>query len=298
MEPIEGDKKLGHLLHIVGVLTFILALIGFIIFFLPDVWVDWIPTGGIFELIELLIFGIVLIVNGRFFMRPMEILAKKMKLGIKMFIIGVITLILSLISISIDTINLIIFLISAGIPIYGVLIIQKTKIGVIDINKEVNEEIKSPDFIMEALGTNGRLKLFENKIIIEKKVSALLIFRAGREKMIPISSISSVQFSPAKRFKKFYGFIQFSLGGPPKSLRFDNIKRDPDAIVFTYRESPKFEKIKVLIEERMVKSQEVVTPLAQTSSNLDEIEKLSKLFDKGIITKEEFEAKKKQLLGL
>lgn len=42
----------------------------------------------------------------------------------------------------------------------------------------------------------------------------------------------------------------------------------------------------------MIKSQEVVTPLAQTSSNLDEIEKLSKLFDKGIITKEEFEAKK------
>jgi len=35
-----------------------------------------------------------------------------------------------------------------------------------------------------------------------------------------------------------------------------------------------------------------------SSSNLDELEKLATLRDKGIVTEEEFEAKKKQLLGL
>lgn len=234
--------------------------------------------------------------TGRFIIRPMGILDKKKNLGIRMFSIGVTTLILSLISIG-EGIKIIIFIVSVGIPLYGIFLILKTKIGITDMIQEVNEEIKSPDFIMEAIGTNGRLKLYENKIILEKKAGGL-IFRAGREKMVPISSISSIQFSPAKRFKKLYGFIQFNFGGSTKSLRFDNIKRDPDAIVFTFRESTKFEKIKVLIEEKMIKSQKIVAPLAQTSSNLDEIEKLARIFDKGIITKEEFEAKKKQLLSL
>ena len=34
------------------------------------------------------------------------------------------------------------------------------------------------------------------------------------------------------------------------------------------------------------------------TSNMDELEKLARLRDKGIISEEEFEAKKKQLLGL
>jgi hypothetical protein len=37
---------------------------------------------------------------------------------------------------------------------------------------------------------------------------------------------------------------------------------------------------------------------SKTGSNLDELERLASLRDKGIITEEEFEAKKKQLLGL
>ena len=39
-------------------------------------------------------------------------------------------------------------------------------------------------------------------------------------------------------------------------------------------------------------------PNQSNTSNLDEIEKLSLLKDKGILTQEEFDAKKKQLLGL
>ena len=39
-------------------------------------------------------------------------------------------------------------------------------------------------------------------------------------------------------------------------------------------------------------------PIVQTTQYLDELEKLKELHDEDIITKEEFEAKKKQLLGL
>ena len=48
------------------------------------------------------------------------------------------------------------------------------------------------------------------------------------------------------------------------------------------------------IEDRMVSSQEG-TP---KSSGLDDLEKLANLHEKGIITEEEFNAKKKQILGL
>jgi len=119
MEPIEGDKKLANYMRIVGVLIFILALIGFLvyIFIYPNisVWLSivWYPTSvqavGIFELIEILLFGVVLMSIGRFIMKPMEVLVKKKELGIQIFIIGVTTLILSLISLGGDAVNLIIF---------------------------------------------------------------------------------------------------------------------------------------------------------------------------------------------
>lgn len=54
-----------------------------------------------------------------------------------------------------------------------------------------------------------------------------------------------------------------------------------------------------MIEEKLSSVPETSTTIIQNqSSNLDELEKLANLRDKGIITQEEFEAKKKQLLDL
>ena len=52
------------------------------------------------------------------------------------------------------------------------------------------------------------------------------------------------------------------------------------------------------INERQANTQTVVTPTVSTSNNMDDILKLKSLLDSGIITQEEFDAKKKQLLGL
>jgi hypothetical protein len=56
-----------------------------------------------------------------------------------------------------------------------------------------------------------------------------------------------------------------------------------------------FEDFKAEIERRINTSHNTVTKI---SSNLDEIEKLASLRDRKVITEEEFQAKKKQLLGL
>lgn len=53
-------------------------------------------------------------------------------------------------------------------------------------------------------------------------------------------------------------------------------------------------KIKEAIEEKMRSNEKVEIK----TSDLDQLEKLAELKEKGIITEEEFNAKKKQILGL
>ena len=53
-----------------------------------------------------------------------------------------------------------------------------------------------------------------------------------------------------------------------------------------------------LIIERQIKSKETVIKQETSQSNADELKKYKDLLDSGIITQEEFEAKKKQLLNL
>jgi hypothetical protein len=64
--------------------------------------------------------------------------------------------------------------------------------------------------------------------------------------------------------------------------------------MFNQKQQPSFIKIKEAIEEKMVSGNK---PTAK-SSGLDDLEKLAELKEKGIITEEEFNAKKKQILGL
>ena len=52
------------------------------------------------------------------------------------------------------------------------------------------------------------------------------------------------------------------------------------------------------INERQVNTQTEAKPNTSTSNNMDDLLKLKSLLDSGIITQEEFDAKKKQLLGL
>lgn len=59
-----------------------------------------------------------------------------------------------------------------------------------------------------------------------------------------------------------------------------------------------FDTISEVLLERQNKWNEVVAKQDMSQSNADEIKKFKELLDSGIITQEEFDAKKKQLLGL
>ncbi|MBI4331170.1 MAG: SHOCT domain-containing protein [Chloroflexi bacterium] len=146
---------------------------------------------------------------------------------------------------------------------------------------------------MEATGIYGsRLQLFEKKIRISRE-GWLGSFAHGLkgDKDILISQLSSIQFKRTGLFTN--GYVQFVFQGSHESKGglFDATK-DENSIMFTKKQEPDFFSIKEEITRRMETTQ------GRDSSNLDELEKLDALRRRGIITDAEFEAKKKQLLGL
>ena len=89
----------------------------------------------------------------------------------------------------------------------------------------------------------------------------------------------------------------YFLGSHESKGGLTDAKTDENTVLFDFGKQNKYaEEIKRYIEEYNSNS----TPTIQISgnSNLDEINKLKTLLDNGAITQEEYEAKKKQLLGL
>lgn len=113
------------------------------------------------------------------------------------------------------------------------------------------------------------------------------------EKSVPIKSISAVQI---KEPRLTTGYIQFAYSGASESKGgvFDAVK-DENTITFSNKKELKQAKeLKALIESLQTESSQ---PAAQ-SSGAEEILKYKQLLDAGAITEEEYEAKKKQILGM
>jgi len=143
---------------------------------------------------------------------------------------------------------------------------------------------------MEAKGVLGQLELLETKIRIKRK--GLLNWGKG-DKEILIKQISSIQFRKAGMLTN--GYIQFAfIGGQEAKGGFFQAAQDENTIMFKRGQQSAFEKMKEAIEKKIASMKDWETK----PSNLDELEKLAALRDKGIISEEEFKAKKKQLLGL
>ena len=142
--------------------------------------------------------------------------------------------------------------------------------------------------LMEAKGEDGQLQLLEDRVRIIK----VGITIGGRlVKDIFIKDISSIQFVKAGLMT--VGYIQFNFNGMTQGSIWTGAY-DVRTVSFTRRQEPAFEKIKEAIEEKIRSNEKVETK----TPDLDQLEKLAELKEKGIITEEEFNAKKKQILGL
>ena len=149
----------------------------------------------------------------------------------------------------------------------------------------------------EYRGYNGTLILTDTGVIIKRGAKGFLLGGGmlRGDKTIPYSSIVAVQL---KKAGMTAGYIQLTLrgGSEAKSGLFQSAT-DENSInfhsAFGGKNNELFAEAKKLIEEK-------INALSAPAKNsgLDDLEKLAALKEKGIISEEEFQAKKKQLLGL
>ena len=145
------------------------------------------------------------------------------------------------------------------------------------------------------VGCNGDIILKENSIVIRRQglLNSLLYGLKG-EKEIFIKEISSVQFKEPGLLT--VGYIQFVFkGGTEAHGAYTQAAwEDENSVSFT--DTSRFQLLRNLLNERI---SELNSPQVTVSSGpAQEIEKLASLLERGLISKEEFEAGKRKILGL
>jgi hypothetical protein len=150
----------------------------------------------------------------------------------------------------------------------------------------------SPEPIISFKGRNGRIELYKDVVRLDRGTAMGFLLQGLKgKKDIYFHNITSIQI---KKPGFAVGYLQFSIPGGNESRRgaFDAL-HDENTITFIGKDNyEKALKIKEYIEKK-IKSKS-----SGTLSSADEIEKLHSLMEKGVISKKEFEAKKKQILDL
>ena len=146
-----------------------------------------------------------------------------------------------------------------------------------------------------ATGLNGVVTLFSDRLSIKRKgVTSFFTHGLQGEKEVAISAITGMQFKNAGMITN--GYIQFVIFGSQESKGgIFNAMSDENTVAFKTSQQADFETLRQKVQEAIFDRSE--RP-AGASSGLDDLEKLAALRDKGIITADEFDKKKRQILGL
>ena len=150
-----------------------------------------------------------------------------------------------------------------------------------------------PKIIFE--GYKGTIRVFEDKVEIEKKG----FFINNSSKTLPMANIISVSIKPSGWGR---GFIEFTTPGSRDSKNTEEALTNENALCFKNgRQDAEAKKIKEYVDEQILKIAQTkngATIIQQATSPAEELKKMKELLDMGVITQDEFDAKKKQLLGL
>ena len=166
-----------------------------------------------------------------------------------------------------------------------------------NVPKEVYVPGKTEGALYTLRNNSGStLDVFETYIELNHQnlMSTLAMSGFKGKKRISIQSISAIDFK--KAMFKDAGYIQFSVMGAERHGGTLNAASDENSILFNESLNDLAQEIVDYIENK--KNQSISPQVIQTSSAADEIKKFKELLDIGVITQEEFDAKKKELLGL
>lgn len=187
-------------------------------------------------------------------------------------------------------------------------IVQTWKANTITVIKEMpfdqvsNHAEEEPIYTLDG-GAKDVLYVYEDRVVISHRgaLNALAMGIKG-DKTIYYTDITSVQF---KEPAWTAGYIQFSLpGGNENRGGVFSAMSDENTISLLAGDERIIQQAKEVVEFINQKIREVkagtkaATTVIQQTSAADELKKFKELLDLGIITQDEFNAKKKQLLGL
>lgn len=162
--------------------------------------------------------------------------------------------------------------------------------------------------LFELAGTDGTLYVYEDRLELVRKTGwnwTRGTFAAGGKgvRTIPLKTIRSVEIREMTAFVLGMLYIDTGEGaartspvgalggGTNNQILFGGVHNKKD---YCEKCNETLRQIKAFIDERTLKQQEGGAAL----SAADELKKFKELLDSGIITRDEFEAKKKQLLGI
>jgi hypothetical protein len=152
------------------------------------------------------------------------------------------------------------------------------------------------DDLIKVQGHNGQLEMSNSMLrILRKGFLAFMTQGLKGDKEILLSQITSVQFKNANMLTNGYLQIAFVGGQEAKGGLLQGTK-DENTVIFRAGQQKDFETFKDELQRRIAASRS--SPSVATLSPLDKLEKLAALRDKGIVSQEEFEQKKKVLLAL
>lgn len=160
--------------------------------------------------------------------------------------------------------------------------------------------------LMELKGTNGTVVVYEDKVIIKRKgLFALASQGIKGDTTFFYSNLSGVDY---KKPGLTNGYIRFVAAGTvtqnSKTGLFStptDSAQDPNTVIlraFNRKMPAQSEELYNLIMKKIDEVQSKQNTTMPAISSAEEIAKFKQLLDQGIITQEEFDAKKKQLLGL
>ena len=150
-------------------------------------------------------------------------------------------------------------------------------------------------------GSRGRrIKVFEDRCIFATTPCAgsLLTGNASDgEKTIYYTDVISVQF---KKCGYQLGYLQLETASNTMNNNSNNFFNE-NSFTFDYILDVFMEEVQNFVKQKVdeaKKQKNAPVMVASATSNADELKKFKELLDLGVISQEEFDAKKKQLLGL
>lgn len=148
--------------------------------------------------------------------------------------------------------------------------------------------------ILELPGINGQIELYDDKIIIKRKgvLSKITQGFTKGDKKIYLNQITGIDLKLGGNM--INGYMQFTIpGGNEKDKGAFQATQDENSVMFKKAYNDIAHELKEKIEKLQQQSKN-----GNKLSGADEIRKYKALLDDGIITEEEFNKIKKELLGI